>query len=33
MGDDLGWKAMALVADGFGHATPSTRLPLILGLM
>ena len=25
MGDDLGWKAMAFVADGLAHAGPSTR--------
>jgi len=31
--DDLGWKAMAFVADGLGHAGPSTRLALIRGLM
>jgi hypothetical protein len=29
MGDDLGWKAMALVADGLGHAGPSTPSDLI----
>jgi len=33
MGDDLRRKAMAFVADGLGHAGPSTRLALIRGLM
>jgi hypothetical protein len=33
MSDDLGREAMTLVADGLAHAGPSTRLPLILGLM
>jgi hypothetical protein len=26
MGDDLGWKAMALVADALAHASRSIRL-------
>jgi hypothetical protein len=29
MGNDLGWKAMAFVADGLAHAGPSTPLDLI----
>jgi hypothetical protein len=33
MSDDLGWKAMALVADGLAHAGPSTRLALMPELM
>jgi hypothetical protein len=33
MGDDLGWKAVTFVADGLDHASPSTRLSLILRLM
>jgi hypothetical protein len=31
--DDLGWKAMAFVANGLDHAGSSTRLAFILGLM
>jgi hypothetical protein len=33
VGDDLGRKAVALVADGLDHAGPSTRRPHILELM
>ena len=32
MGDDLWWEAMALVANGFGYASPSTRLVTMFGL-
>jgi hypothetical protein len=32
MGDDLRWKAMAFVADGLAHASPSTPLDLMSGL-
>jgi hypothetical protein len=32
MGDDLGWKAVAFVADRLGHAGPSTLLDLLSGL-
>ncbi len=31
MSDDLRWEAMALVANGFGHANPSTRLVTMFG--
>ena len=33
VGDDLGWKAVAFVADGRGHASRSTRLAYTFGLM
>jgi hypothetical protein len=32
MGDNLGRKAMAFVADGLAHAGPSTPLDLTSGL-
>jgi hypothetical protein len=32
MGDDLGWKPVAFVADGLAHAGPSTPLDLMSGL-
>jgi hypothetical protein len=32
VGNNLGWKAVAPVADELDHAGPSTRLALILGL-
>jgi hypothetical protein len=33
MGDDLGWKAVALVADALDHADSSTRLAFMPELM
>ena len=31
--DDLGWEAVTFVADGLDHASPSTQLALMRGLM